>query len=389
MKHNQLKLAAGVVSAALLLGLPAVGWAQAVNWDEIIFRTVAETSFVIHEYRAVGEHDFATPAGVTAVEYLVVGGGGAGGTSKPGYGGGGGGGAGGLLKYVAGEADNSGTDPLAVSGTLDVTVGAGAPTAGDAAGANGSNSLFGEITATGGGGGGRGNILSFLIPGKDGGSGGGSPGYTPDDANKLQPGGEGVVGQGHDGGVGEYKAAAGGGGAAAAGVQGTGGTTMVGGAGGAGVASAITSAEVYYAGGGGGGGQAGGGLGGVGGGGNAGPSANTHGSPGAANTGGGGGGNSVSGVTYTRGGAGGSGIVVVRYALADVTDYQNGYKLSGNARRIQADNDVDLKIAQNETLSLLADGEVQLGADATLAVQGTLLLGAAADVTLGSGVLTI
>ncbi|MCF7838073.1 MAG: PEP-CTERM sorting domain-containing protein, partial [Candidatus Marinimicrobia bacterium] len=44
---------------------------------------------------------------------------------------------------------------------------------------------------------------------------------------------------------------------------------------------------------------------------------------------------------------------------------------------------------QNETLSLLADGEVQLGADATLAVQGTLLLGAAADVTLGSGVLTI
>ena len=73
--------------------------------------------------------EFATPVGITEAEVLVVGGGGAGGTWC-----GGGGGAGGV-KWAAAES---------LSGTLTITVGAGAPRAtANGVGANGGGSAFG------------------------------------------------------------------------------------------------------------------------------------------------------------------------------------------------------------------------------------------------------
>jgi hypothetical protein len=87
-----------------------------------------------------------------SVEYLVVaGGGGAGGNY-----GGGGGGAGGLL---------TGIDPVPNGQTLLVTVGGGGAASagnGSTVGSNGQNSVFGNISALGGGGGADGQYL--LIP---------------------------------------------------------------------------------------------------------------------------------------------------------------------------------------------------------------------------------
>jgi hypothetical protein len=99
-------------------------------------------------------------------DYLVVGGGGSGGTAGDTSGTGGGGG-GGL---------RAGTNLALSASNYSVTVGAGgvAPnTAGSSSvqGVNGSNSVFGSITATGGGGGGR-----FNTSGNTGGSGGGAGG---------------------------------------------------------------------------------------------------------------------------------------------------------------------------------------------------------------------
>ncbi len=233
------------------------------------------------------------------VRILCVGGGGGGGGQY--YAGTGGGGAGGFKD----ESD------------ISVAVGSYAVTVGDGGngsdfnwyGQNGEGSSVGSLISVSGGGGGGGGS-SNIDDGRDGGSGGGA-GY------KGQVG-EGISGEGHDGGnaaaASDY-GAGGGGGASEVGADGSG---VDGGAGGDGEASDITGSSVTYAGGGGGGGNTTGGTGGAGGagGGGAGGDASAAGNDATANTGGGGGGMGKSGGTS---GDGGSGVVIIRYATADIT----------------------------------------------------------------------
>ena len=203
------------------------------------------------------------------VEYLVVAGGGG-----AQYGGGGGGGLlTGIVSVVAGTS-------------YTVTIGAGgaANTVG-----TGSNSVFGSITALGGG---NGNM-----PGVSGGSGGGSW--------NVNTGGQGTFGQGNAGGYSPASVASGGGGAGTIGL-GTTNASGYGGNGGAGIASAINGTITTYAGGGGGYGGTTAGVGGVGGGGNGSPTTTPV--AGTVNTGGGAGGGTAGGL-----GTGGSGIVIVSY----------------------------------------------------------------------------
>ena len=264
--------------------------------------------------------NYTTTGGLTLdlgffAEYLVVGGGGGGGGSgnSTDAWGGGGGGAGGLL-----------TGTTTVSATsYTVTVGGGgaggqlSATAANQQGSNGANSVFGTFaTGTGGGGGGR-----FKVAGNDGGSGGGGGGRGTGDDLRT-PGGNGIAGQGSNGGDSRDDdstgRSAGGGGGGAGAVGGTGGTNVTtAGNGGAGLASSITGTSVIYAGGGGGGawdtfdgetaGSGGSGGGGAG-------STNSSATAGTDNFGGGGGGVGTNGA----GGRGGSGIVIVRYEGASL-----------------------------------------------------------------------
>jgi hypothetical protein len=234
-----------------------------------------------------------------AVEYLIVAGGGSGGGGAA-YSGGGGG-AGGVLY---------GIDPVPNNQTLLVTVGAGGTaSAGQVNGTSGSDSLFGQITAIGGGFGSYGQ--GSPLPGS-GGSGGGSGSnqqYTISFA-----GGQGVAGQGFAGGAGyptTSVCAGGGGGAgtpAVAVLRPNSGTN-----GGQGVGSIISGTLTTYAGGGGGGGHNGdtGGQGGSGGGGNGATGSGTNAQAGSANRGGAGGGAGNHGTRI--GGNGGSGVVIVSY----------------------------------------------------------------------------
>jgi len=223
-----------------------------------------------------------------AVEYLVVAGGATGGGSYSG-----GGGAGGLL---------AGLNPVPNGQTLLVTVGAGGGGTAGPSGNVGSNSVFGSITTTGGGGG---SPNTGPIAASNGGSGGGSG-----SGGTFYVGGTGITGQGNNGGSNDLTAAgyaSGGGGGA--GTVGLNGSPQVGGNGGAGIASAINGTVTTYAGGGGGGARSGtAGSGGVGGG-SAGSVGANNTSNASANTGGGSGGVG----TGATSGNGGSGIVIVSY----------------------------------------------------------------------------
>jgi hypothetical protein len=215
---------------------------------------------------------WTVPSNVSLIDVLVVAGGGGGGLDV-----GGGGGAGGLI-----YKENYAVTPGA---SVTVTIGAGG-----AQSNNGGNSVFGALTAIGGGYGGNyagGN-------GNSGGSGGGGTGYSG-------PGfaGAGTAGQGYAGGPQNYGAAtaqltgSGGGGAGGPGQPGVysaSGFTE----GGPGFACSITGTMVVYAKGGRGGGDNWTGM-----------------QDGAANTGNGGdgAGNPNTGKT------GGSGIVIVRYSI--------------------------------------------------------------------------
>jgi hypothetical protein len=226
------------------------------------------------------------------IEYLVVAGGGAGGAN------GGGGGAGGLL---------TGLDPVPNGQTLLVTVGGGGvgqTYANRASITGGSNSVFAQITSTGGG---QGGTESYSWGngngrGANGGSGGGGGFFG---GGTL--GGRGVSGQGNAGGNNagvNLNGYGGGGGAGTVGYNSP--STSYSGNGGSGIASNISGIRTAYAGGGGGGqGGGGNGNGGTGGGGNGSTGTATNGT---ANTGGGGGGTG-SGTS----GNGGSGIVIVSY----------------------------------------------------------------------------
>jgi hypothetical protein len=264
------------------------------------------------------------------VEYLVVaGGGGAGATYSSG-----GGGGGGLLTGIL---------PVATGTSITATVGAGG-----AASTIGQNSVFGAITATGGGKGGNGQTGN---PGGDGGSGGGAGSQ----GSGISAGGQGTLGQGNTGGGGSpgpgvYGAGGGGG----AGTIGLTGTTTTPGAGGAGIASSINGTVTAYAGGGGAGSYfAGGGFdiaGGVGGGGTG--KYNASGVAGTANTGGGGGG---TGLNSGVGGAGGSGIVIVSYpdvyAAATATTGSPTVSTSGSGSMLLNGTTQSLNIANGSNLA--------------------------------------
>ena len=235
---------------------------------------------------------FSVPAGVTAVDVLVVAGG-----AGAGNGNAGGGGAGGLVFMPEFPVQ---------AGTITVTVGDGST-----GGSNGSNSHFGgggdpglaQSTALNAIGGGYGEVATGNPGGSGGGSGtGANGGQNGSGTQPTQPANSGAYGFGNSGGAGNPFSAGGGGGAGAGGVDGHGNAN-----GGAGKAYTIANGTtpVYYAGGGGGyrtpgaspsGGQGGGG-----------------GAPGGngqnaqANKGGGAGGGGPSN------GAGGRGIVIVAY----------------------------------------------------------------------------
>ena len=252
---------------------------------------------------------FSVPTGVSTVQALVVAGGGGGGGYSGALANGyysGAGGAGGLVYH--------GTYPVTPGGTVSVTVGDGGAGVGcsPAQGSNGQNSVFGTITAQGGGGGGAANRPGNGDAGRAGGSGGGGGSFLEGSSGGSGgPGQQGASGGGQGFGNNGGNAAnggpagGGGGGAGAAGGNGTAPSPDVGGGtggqGGAGKAYTIAdgTTPVYYAGGGGGGGHGGmsSGEGGQGG-------ADTRGN-GGANIGGGGGAGS---------GQGGKGVVIVRWA---------------------------------------------------------------------------
>jgi hypothetical protein len=255
----------------------------------------------IHTFTTVGTSTF-TPASAGNVEVLVVAGGGSGGMRHSG-----GGGAGGLIYNSS----------FPVSGAVTVTVGDGGasvPTGGAAGpGFSGANSVFGSLTAIGGG---------------YGNGGAGGPGGSGGGVWNNNPVGTGTAGQGNNGAFGSLGpfsnentyAGGGGGGAGAVGTASTSVAPVQAGAGGIGLQYSISGTPVYYAGGGGGGtttavGGGAGGAGGLGGGGAGGGSNSTVGIAGTNGTGGGGGCGGFTGGTNYASGKGGSGIVIVRYPL--------------------------------------------------------------------------
>ena len=275
-----------------------------------------------------------TGADTFNIEYVVVAGGGGANAGYAQSNGGGGGGAGGYLSNVPGENSGGGfsasnrTMSIPKSTAFNVSIGGGG--AGDGAGSVAGNaSYFSNIVAVGGGGAcGDGNASKMGR--RDGGSGGGGLYGNPTGVYETRDPGNGVTGQGYNGGYGglsdNVNRGPGGGGGGAGAVGGNGqnnsSSTCNAGDGGAGVTSSITGSAITRAGGGGGGirsdiGSSVPGTGGTGGGGNGG-SANSNGNNGTVNTGGGGGGGSGDDATYI-GGSGGSGVVILRWATADAT----------------------------------------------------------------------
>ena len=105
---------------------------------------------------------FAVPTGLSSVDVLVVGGGGSGGAQHAG-----GGGGGGLVFMPA--------FPVTPGGTVSVTVGdGGALLPNTSAGLTGQDSVFGTLTAKGGGGGAMGPAGTLTQAAQPGGSGGGA-----------------------------------------------------------------------------------------------------------------------------------------------------------------------------------------------------------------------
>ena len=305
-------------------------------------RVQSETDYVYHICTVSGV--FTTQFTGT-VEVLVVAGGGGGGMDM-----GGGGGGGGVL--------SSTTYSVTAGSPITVTVGAGgagAPAGGPplnprfhaftVSATNGGNSVFGSLTAVGGGYGGS-SYFGYTPNngyGNSGGSGGGASGYSDGNTGRN---GAGTAGQGFAGGtsIGQYYSGGGGG---AANNGSNGGTPN----GGPGVLNNILGRNYYWGGGGGGasyssgvggnggtGGGGGGSSGGLGdttgyfpaknaGTGGGGDWVNTPGGDGGKHTGGGGGG-SMHYNSGNAGGSGGSGIVIIRHLKTSGTSIFNGRNAS-------------------------------------------------------------
>jgi hypothetical protein len=234
----------------------------------------------IQSFTTVGTTSWTAPAGVTSVEYLVVGGGGGAGN---GYDSGGGGGAGGGMVLT-------GTTSVIPGNSYTITVGSGGTGGADTRtnnnGTTGGNSVFDSITALGGGLGGGSRTNNPGPAGTGAGLGG---------AAQVTNVSSGVGGNGGGGG----NAGGGGGGATGAGTNRT--SASIAGVGGAGITSSISGSAVTY------------GRGGNGGTANAGT---INGANGANNTGNGGGAGSSNTADSSSGGNGGSGIVILKYIIS-------------------------------------------------------------------------
>jgi len=286
------------------------------------------TGYIVHTFTTSGVF---ISSGVTAVDYLVVAGGGSGGVWHAG-----GGGAGGV---------RTGTSFSTTAGSYTITVGAGGAGGTSAVGAKGDDSVFGDITAEGGG---RGGLYQTTTPGAGGSGAGGNGTVAP--ATTFLEGADGTNGggtfgtsiyQGHNGGDGGYNhGGGGGGGAGGSGV--TAASATAAGAGGVGISTfwgmdstntkllldnadigQVSGSSRYVAGGGGGGCYTGGtvgnaGAGGLGGGGRGSYNGNSD-PPLAAldNMGAGGAGSGSQGnnTAYSVQTTGGTGVVIIRYPI--------------------------------------------------------------------------
>jgi hypothetical protein len=248
------------------------------------------------------------------VDYLVVAGGGGGGNSQGASGSGGGAGE---YLYQTGQSLTTG------GSGYTVTVGAGGSggtgsSYPSANGLSGSDSFF--VRSVAGGGAGLFSSPGNLLQSVPGGSGGGArPGSGSGAASTAFAPGVGNAGGSSSGN--------GGGGGGGAGSPGTTGTTSLSGSGGNGLQNSITGVSTYYAGGGAGGnfaptggsiGSGGSGIGGT-------SSYTGTAGSGVNNTGSGGAGGSYANSTNPyipyAGGDGGSGVVILRYATADIASY--------------------------------------------------------------------
>jgi len=258
--------------------------------------TTPYSRFKLHTFTTSGTF---TVSGKGTVEVLVVGGGGSGGSRHQG-----GGGAGGVV-YVE-------RYPIS-AGQYTVTVGTGgAANAGvPGTGTSGTNSVFGTITALGGGGG----SIIMTTPGIFGCGGGQGPPGPPCTTITGTPG------QGFPGGFGTFIGSqpsyggGGGGGAGSAGRNADGTASVTAGVGGVGFMSNITGTNTFYAGGGGGGSATDStlfGYGGLGGGGRGGGGGQTTGIAGTDGLGGGGGCGGFNGGTNYASGKGGNGVVIIK-----------------------------------------------------------------------------
>ena len=358
-----------------------------------------------------GSCTFTVPQNVFVVDYLVVAGGGGGGS--------GGGGAGGVVTSWG----SSDANPLTVEPESEISVTIGAGGSGGAGGndryagpvgtahqivpASGGDSVFGSITAIGGGAGGHRQLSNASVANGGIGVTGGSSGGDSYDRNS-QTGASaatssvvGAVSYGSAGGGslgGSYSAGGGGGGAggvgggsrilaSGCGAEGCTNWRHGGGNGGAGVSVDITGSSVMYGCGGGGGVNSNNNTTVTNGGGAAGCSTAGRGSSwgnlntnytendnsraamataGSANFGGGGGGTDPE---DSRGAAGGSGVVIVRYTLVDANCPNNGTR-SATA-----------PLACPTELTVVADGS-----SASVTVKGTPIsyAGASASISVRS-----
>jgi hypothetical protein len=304
-----------------LYGLAALGTTPVIAPKASGGNIDNDGTYWYHTFLTTGA--FVPATGLTC-DVLVIAGGGGGGSRF-----GGGGGAGGLLAF---------TSQSLTTTSYTCTVGAGgaggaASTSGANDGAQGSNSVFGALTAAVGGGYGSKGNSSGTLTGGTGGSGGGAGSNTTTVSN----GGSATSGQGNAGGNSAADASSPSGGGGGAGAVGSNATASTPGNGGSGVntysswaTATSTGVSGYYAGGGGGARytsttSGSGGAGGAGAGGTSGatnPWAGTAGTAGTSNTGSGGGGGAQSGVDTSpsyqalAGGNGGSGIIIIRYSIA-------------------------------------------------------------------------
>lgn len=230
-----------------------------------VIDTTTTPGYAIAEFTTIGTGTYTIPAGVTTVEYLVVGGGGAGWSSISGgaYADGG----------HAGQYSTATGFAVTAGGTVTVTVG----DYGASSGGNGGSSVFSTTTSTGGlGGADRSNSLGVVY----GGDGSSHIGYI-----SVNP---------------------------------------YGGNGGAGNSNSITGAVVDYCSGGGSGGYYAGTAGGDSGADGGGSSDGGQTGGAAANNRGGGGGGAAGSATLA-GGNGGSGVVIIKYLVPSAGGGGTGY----------------------------------------------------------------